>query len=86
MSSLSSLWVSKEKLEMLLKEVGSKSGIELTICIRDENSERGTNVTAYIAQTEEERNSNKPKTYIGNGNTFYTDGIILQCRKPKKNG
>lgn len=86
MSSLSSLWVSKEKLEMLLKEVGSKSGIELTIQIKDENSDWGTNVSAYIAQTEEERKADKPKIYIGNGNTFYTDGIILQCRKPKKNG
>jgi len=22
--------------------------------------------------------------YVGNGNTFYTDGLILACPRPKK--
>lgn len=82
MSSLSILYFTKEKLQSMLD--ACEKGIEITVAINDSLSEKGSNVSAYIAQTKEERDNKVPKKYVGNGNTFYTDGLILACPRPKK--
>ncbi|MEN9303802.1 MAG: hypothetical protein RL264_2231 [Bacteroidota bacterium] len=82
MSSLSSLYFTKEKLQSMLN--ACDKGVEITIAINDSLSDKGSNVSAYIAQTKEERDNKVPKKYVGNGNTFYTDGLILACPRPKK--
>ena len=78
MSSLNSLYIKKEALETLLKGVNAKGlkGIELTLSINDEGNQYDQNISAYVAQTKEEREAKKPKFYVGNGKTFYTDGKI----------
>ena len=50
--------------------------IELTLSINDEAKQYDQNISAYVAQTKEEREAKKPKFYVGNGKTFYTDGKI----------
>ena len=72
MSSLNSLYIKKEALETLLKGVNAKGlkGIELTLSINDEGNQYDQNISAYVAQTKEEREAKKPKFYVGNGNTF----------------
>lgn len=84
MSNLSSLWLSKEKLETLLKGVEAKNekGIELTISTSDEVNDYGQNVSAYVSQTKEEREAKKDRFYVGNGKVFWTDGQINVA--PKK--
>ncbi len=82
MSSLSSLYFSKEKLQSMLDSC--EKGVEITVAINDSLSDKGTNVSAYIAQSQEERNNKVPRKYVANGNTFSTDGLILACPRPKK--
>ena len=59
MSNLSSLWLSKEKLETLLKGVNAKNekGIELTISTSNEVNDYGQNVSAYVSQSKEDPNT-----------------------------
>lgn len=87
MSSLNSLYVKTETLETLcetLKKKGEK-GIELTIPISDEGNKYGQNVSAYVAQSKEDRESKKERFYIGNGNTFWTDGTIKVVKREQSN-
>jgi len=80
MSSLNSLYIKKETLQKLLAscETETKKGIELTISISDEPNQYNQNVTAFISQSKEERDSKAEKTYCGNGRTFWTDGNIFK--------
>jgi len=80
MSSLNSLYIKKETLQNLLAscETETKKGIELTISISDEPNQYNQNVTAFISQSKEDRDSKAEKTYCGNGRTFWTDGKIFK--------
>lgn len=80
MSSLNSLYIKKETLQNLLAscETESKKGVELIISISDEPNQYNQNVTAFISQSKEERDSKSEKTYCGNGRTFWTDGKIFK--------
>lgn len=78
MSSLNSLYIKTEILEQLLKTAQKKEmkGIELTISINDDANTYGQNISAFVSQSKEERNVQKPKYYVGNGKTFWTNGKI----------
>lgn len=83
MGSLSSIYIKKEVLEILLKTVNAKQekGIEITVSIGEESNQYGQNVSAYVAQTKEQRDEKKAKYYIGNGKVFWTDGKITLAVK-----
>ena len=85
MASLNSLYVKKETLETLVKGLEKKGekGIELTVNINDEGNDYFQNVAAYVSQSKEEREQKKNRFYVGNGNTFWTDGNIEVVKKPK---
>lgn len=98
MGSLSSIYLKKEALEVMLKSINKKdaTGIDVTVSINDEsksfsgkNGDIYQNVSAYVSQTKEDREAEKPKYYIGNGKCFWTDGTIKvagdnsQSSKPK---
>jgi hypothetical protein len=94
MSSLSNLYLKKETLETLLKGVNAKelNGIDITISINDEvktfEGKNGTvvqNVSAFVSQSKEERDSKKDKFYVGNGRVFWTDGSISVAEQPQSN-
>lgn len=86
MGSLSSIYIKKETLETLLKVVTKKEekGIELTISIGEESNNYGQNLSAYVAQTKEQREAKKEKYYVGNGKVFWTDGKITIAAKKEE--
>lgn len=53
-----------------------------TISISDEVNEHGQNVSMYVAQTKEQRESKEKRQYVGNGSVIWTDGNIVAA--PKK--
>lgn len=78
MSSLSSIYIKKETLKTLLEVVEKKGekGVEITVSTNDETNDYGQNISAFVAQTKEQREAGKKKFYIGNGKVFWTDGKI----------
>jgi hypothetical protein len=88
MSSLNSLYIKKETLEQLLSTVTRKNekGVELTISIQEEGNQYGQNVSAFVSQSKEQRDSGVNKYYVGNGNTFWTDGKIQVVKKNSGSG
>lgn len=83
MASLSSIYIKKEVLEILLKGVNAKQekGIELTISINEETNQYGQNLSGYVSQSKEQRDAKKDKYYVGNGKVFWTDGKITLATK-----
>ena len=75
MATLINLNLNVEKLPKE-KFVKGKKGVyyNFTISVNDDNNQFGQNVTAFDSQTKEEREAKKPKLYLGNGSTLWTDG------------
>ena len=86
MASLHTLYIKKEKLQTIIKTMEAKglTGIEITIQVKDETNQYSQNVTSYVSQSKEDREAKKDKFYIGNGNTFWTDGKIQAFKKELK--
>ena len=79
MASLSEIYVKKSTLETILRALNAKQGkdaegVKLTISLSDQPNNFGQNVSAYIAQTNEQRSAKKPLFYVGNGKTFWSKG------------
>ena len=79
MASLSEIYIKKSTLETILKALNAKQGkesegVKLTISLSDQPSKFGQNVSAYIAQTKEQREAKTPLFYVGNGKTFWSKG------------
>jgi hypothetical protein len=53
----------------------------LTISISDSTNPYGQNISIYEEQTKEEREAKKPRTYVGNGKIFWTDGNVSVAEK-----
>lgn len=83
MSSLSNVYVKLETLETLLAVVKKKGekGISIDISISETSNDYGQNLSAYVAQTKEQREDKKAKFYVGNGKCFWTDGKIEIAKK-----
>jgi hypothetical protein len=83
MSSLSNIYIKLDTLKTMVKalETKNKPGVEITISVSDEANKFSQNVSGFVAQTKEEREAKKPKFYVGNGNTFWTDGKITVVKK-----
>ena len=65
------------------KFVTAKNGkvyYKFTVAVNDE-TKYGNNVSAFDHQTKEERDAKKPKSYLGNGNVFWTDGSVVLAEK-----
>jgi len=83
MSDLNSLYIKTSVLKTLanaLEKKGEK-GIELTISRNNTPNDYGQNVAAFVSQSKEERDQSKPKFYVGNGKTFWTDGTNIEAIK-----
>ena len=83
MASLSSLYLKKDVLDVLVKTLNSKGekGVNLTVSINDESDNYGQNVSAYVSQSKEDREAGKKRFYVGNGNVFWTDGNIVRAEQ-----
>ena len=85
MAILASIYLKKAELEQLL--ASAEKGIALDISINDKTSQYGKNIEVYVPQTKEERMAKKPKSFVGNGKVFWTDGKATVAEKvelPKK--
>lgn len=63
----------------MLKVLNAKQGkegegVKITISLSDQTNNFGQNVSAYVAQTKEQREAKKPLFYVGNGRTFWSKG------------
>ena len=79
MASLSEIYVKKSTLETILKALNAKhgkegEGVKITISLSDQTNNFGQNVSAYVAQTKEQRDAKTPLFYVGNGKTFWSKG------------
>ena len=79
MASLSEIYLKKSTLETILKALNTKQGkegegVKLTISLSDQTNNFGQNVSAYVAQTKEQRDAKTPLFYVGNGKTFWSKG------------
>jgi hypothetical protein len=85
MSSLGSINLRVDKLPQENFYKGKDGAVYclINISINDE-SKFGNNVAATIPQSEEERSSKRPKTYIGNGKIYWTDGSIKTAVKEEQ--
>ena len=83
MSSLNNIYIKVETLETLLNVVKQKGekGVSIDISLSDETNQYGQNLSAYVTQTKEQRDDKKPRFYVGNGKTFWTDGKINVAKK-----
>lgn len=78
MGSILNIYIKKEQLEMMLKGVNAKGekGISIDLSISDSVNSYGQNVSGYVSQTKEQRDSGKEKYYVANGKVAWTDGEI----------
>ena len=79
MASLSEIYVKKSTLETIIKALNAKQGkegegVKLTISLSDQPNNFGQNVSVYVAQTKEQRDTKKHLFYVGNGKTFWSKG------------
>ena len=79
MASLSEIYLKKSTLETILKALNAKQGkegegVKITISLSDQTNNFGQNVSAYVAQTKEQRDAKTPLFYVGNGKTFWSKG------------
>jgi hypothetical protein len=79
MASLSEIYLKKSTLETMLKALNAKQGkegegVKITISLSDQTNNFGQNVSAYVAQTKEQREAKTPLFYVGNGKTFWSKG------------
>jgi hypothetical protein len=58
--------------------------LNVTIAINDETNQYGQNVSAWLAQSKEERDEDAERVYVGNGKTLWTDGKISVEGKDEK--
>jgi hypothetical protein len=84
MAVLANLYLKIETVETILKTLKAKNekGISLTISIADEVNQYGQNLTSYVEQTKEQRESKLKKFYVGNGSVIWTNDIVKVAKKP----
>jgi hypothetical protein len=85
MASLSEIYIKEEILDMILKTIRKKGakGVGITINISDKSNAYGSNVSAFVSQSKEDREAKKEKFNVGFGKVFWTDGAIVKGEKPE---
>ena len=83
MGALANIYLKEEILETLLKTVRAKKekGVSIAISINNETNDYGQNVSGYVSQTKEQRESKAKKFYVGNGSVVWTDGVVKVADK-----
>lgn len=83
MASLSDIYIKLDTLETLVKGLKKKgeNGISITLSTNDDSNQWGQNVSAYVSQSKEDRESKKDRYYVGNGRVFWNDGKVTNAVK-----
>lgn len=58
--------------------------LDLTISVDDKTNDYGQNVSAYEAQSQDERKSKEQRNYLGNGKVVWTDGNVSVAEKKEE--
>lgn len=84
MGALADIYVKIETLEKIVQVLKKKQekGIGITVSIADKSNAYGSNVSAFVAQSREDREAKKDKFSVGFGKVFWTDGKIVKGEKP----
>ena len=56
--------------------------VNLTINVADETDQYGNSVSAWEAQSKDERDSKAKRNYLGNGRVLFTEGGVHKTEKP----
>ena len=64
-------------------EKDGRKWLSLSISVNDQTN-YGNNVGIALAQTKEEREAKKPKTYLGNGKVVWNSGTIVNAEKQEQ--
>lgn len=85
MAGLADIYIKEETLEIILKTLKKKQakGISITINVGDKSNAYGSNVSAHISQSKEDREAKKEKFIVGFGKVFWTDGTMIKGDKPQ---
>jgi len=64
------------------KYIKGKKGVyqNITLSVNDENNQFGTNVKAFVTQTQEEREAKQEKIYLGDGRVVWTNGKVITSK------
>lgn len=83
MGVLTDLYIKKETLQTLIDTITKKGekGVAITVSISDTVNDYGQNVTSYVSQSKEQRESKANRYYVGNGKVFWTDGNVSVAPK-----
>ena len=91
MALLSDVYIKLETLETLVAGIKAKQskdpkikGINITISVNDEVDRYDNNVSAWVAQSQEERAAKKDRFWVGNGVSFWTNGVVSLARDLKE--
>lgn len=87
MSALIEVYIKNETLAIMLdtnKKKGTK-GISITMSVNDTTDQYGNNVSAYVSQTREQRESKTPRYYVGNGKVKYVSDNGISKPQEAKN-
>ena len=55
--------------------------LNITIGIADETDQYGNSVSAWEAQSKEEREAKTKRTYVGNGRVLFTEGDVHKTER-----
>ena len=68
------------------KIIEGKKGryVNITASLNDE-TKYGNNVSFFVSQSKDERESKEPKLYLGNGKVVWNDGKIVNAEKQDQN-
>lgn len=79
MATLISLSIDTKKIKKDLLHKGQY--LNLTVAINDQANEYGQNVSAWVAQSKEDRENDAERHYLANGATIWTDGEVFTPEK-----
>lgn len=80
MASLTSININVSKIPKEKLYDGKKGKyLQVTFVQNNEADQFGQNASVYVSQSKEEKDSNIPKIYLGNGNVVWTDGQLVEA-------
>jgi hypothetical protein len=84
MAILANVYFKLDKLKEIVRtlEATNEKGVSIALSINDDINGYNQNISAYVSQTKEQRDSKQNKNYVGNGSVIWTDGTITVV--PKK--
>ena len=81
MSTIISIGINRDKIQF-----NEKGWANVDVFVNDQVNEYGQNASAAMSQSKEERESNTPRNYVGNGKVVWTSGTIEAAPRQESKG